>query len=165
MFAAELLDRAEGLLRICRARKIRLVTAESCTGGLVGGLITAIAGSSDVYERGFITYSNEAKRDSLGVPEFMLTHFGAVSDEVARAMAEGALVHSRADIAVSITGIAGPGGGSREKPVGLVHFGCGRTGAITTRREEFGDRGRAEVRLAAVVTAIDLLYAAVQAEP
>ena len=163
MFAIDLIERTERLLELCRARNLKLVSAESCTGGLVGGLITSIAGSSDVYDRGFITYSNEAKRDCLGVPESLLAKFGAVSEEAARAMAEGALGRANAQIAVSITGIAGPGGGSREKPVGLVHFACGRRGAITTLAEHFGDRGRAEVRRVAVVTAIELLTAAAKA--
>jgi nicotinamide-nucleotide amidase len=165
MFPTDLIEKTERLLAICRATKLKLASAESCTGGLVGGLITAIAGSSDVFERGFITYSNEAKRDCLGVPEAMLRTYGAVSEEVARAMAEGALAHSEADIAVAITGIAGPGGGSRDKPVGLVHFACGRSGGVITRTEKFGDRGRAEVRLVSVVTAIDLLMEAAQAAP
>jgi nicotinamide-nucleotide amidase len=165
MFPADLVEKAERLLSLCRSKKLKLATAESCTGGLVGGLITAIAGSSDVFERGFTTYSNEAKRDCLGVPEDVLRTYGAVSEEVARAMAEGALAHSEADIAVSITGIAGPGGGSRDKPVGLVHFACGRPGAVITRAEKFGDRGRNEVRFVSVVTAIDLLMDAAQAAP
>jgi nicotinamide-nucleotide amidase len=160
MFPADLVHKAETLVSLCRAKKLKVATAESCTGGLVGGLITAVAGSSDIYDRGFITYSNEAKRDCLGVAEAMLTKYGAVSEDVARAMAEGALAHSRAHIAVSITGIAGPGGGSADKPVGLVHFACGQKGAIETRAERFGDRGRAEVRLISVATAIDLLLAA-----
>jgi nicotinamide-nucleotide amidase len=165
MFPADLLQRAEDLLDLCRKRKLKLVSAESCTGGLVGGLLTCIGGSSDVFERGFITYSNEAKRECLGVAEELLAKYGAVSAEVARAMAEGALTHSHAQIAVSVTGIAGPGGGSPGKPVGLVHFGCGRAGAIKTREERFGDRGRTEVRLVSVAAAMDLLFAAVQAAP
>jgi nicotinamide-nucleotide amidase len=165
MFSADLLKNAERLVELCRARKVKIVSAESCTGGLVGGLITSIAGSSHVFERGFVTYSNEAKHESLGVDEALLAQYGAVSAEVAHAMAEGALAHSRAAIAVSITGIAGPGGGSPGKPVGLVHFGCGRAGAIKTREERFGDQGRAEVRRLSVVTAIDLLLNAVQVAP
>lgn len=160
MYPADLVRKAEDFVRLCRAKKLIVATAKSCTGGLVGGLITAIAGSSDIYDRGFITYSNEAKRDCLGVPEAILAEYGAVSEEVARAMVEGALAQSRAQIAVSITGIAGPGGGSAEKPVGLVHFGFGRKGAIATQAERFGDRGRAEVRLVSVATAINLLLAA-----
>ena len=165
MFPVDLLQKAERLVEQCRARKLKIVSAESCTGGLVGGLITSIAGSSHVFERGFVTYSNEAKHESLGVAEALLAKYGAVSAEVARAMAEGALAHSRAAIAVSVTGIAGPGGGSPGKPVGLVHFAYGHAGAIKTREERFGDQGRAEVRLISVVTAIDLLLSAVQVAP
>ena len=112
-------------LRLAARRGLMLATAESCTGGLVAALITEIPGSSDVFDRGFVTYSNAAKAESLDVAPALLNPFGAVSAEVAGAMATGALAHSRADVAVSITGIAGPGGGSPEKPVGLVHFGCG----------------------------------------
>jgi nicotinamide-nucleotide amidase len=165
MFPDDLIQSAENLVILCRTRRLMLTSAESCTGGLVGGLITAIAGSSDIYDRGFITYSNEAKRDCLGVPDAMLAQFGAVSAEVAHAMAEGALAHSRAKIAVSVTGIAGPGGGSAEKPVGLVHFACGRAGAITTRVERFGDRGRAEIRRLSVVVATELLLQAASQVP
>jgi nicotinamide-nucleotide amidase len=138
-----------------------LATAESCTGGLLAALLTSIAGSSEVFERGFVTYSNRAKEDSLGVDPALLAHFGAVSAEVARAMAEGALAHSAAEIALSVTGIAGPAGGSTEKPVGLVYFGVGRRGAITTIERRFGDIGRTEVRLASIAVALDLLCEAV----
>jgi nicotinamide-nucleotide amidase len=165
MFPDDLIQSAENLVILCRTGRLMLTSAESCTGGLVGGLITAIAGSSEVYDRGFITYSNEAKRDCLGVPDAILAQFGAVSAEVAHAMAEGALAHSRAKIAVSVTGIAGPGGGSVEKPVGLVHFACGRAGAITTRVERFGDCGRAEVRRLSVVVAMELLLHAANQVP
>lgn len=160
MFAADLLDRAETLIATCRARGLKLVTAESCTGGLVAALITAIAGASDVYERGFVTYSNRAKEDSLGVDAAILARYGAVSAQTARAMAEGALAHARADIAIAVTGIAGPGGGSLEKPVGLVYFGCGASGAIMTAEKRFGDIGRTEVRMRSVSVALDLLCAA-----
>jgi nicotinamide-nucleotide amidase len=157
MFSDDLIQRAENLVNICRKKRLMVVSAESCTGGLVGSLITAIAGSSEVYDRGCITYSNEAKRDCLGVPEAMLDQFGAVSAEVARAMAEGALARSRARIALSVTGIAGPGGGSASKPVGLVYFGYGCADSIATHVERFGDPGRAEVRRLSVLTAIELL--------
>jgi nicotinamide-nucleotide amidase len=160
MYPDDLIQRAENLFILCRTKRLMLTTAESCTGGLVGGLITAIPGSSEIYDRGFITYSNEAKRDCLGVADALLVKFGAVSAEVAYAMAEGALAHSRAQIAMSITGIAGPGGGSPDKPIGLVYFGFGSAGAVTTHVEHFGDRGRDEVRRLAVVTAIDLLLQA-----
>jgi nicotinamide-nucleotide amidase len=122
MFEAALLDQARALLDAARAKHIRIVTAESCTGGLIAGLLTEIPGSSDVVERGFVTYSNEAKEDALGVPAALLRKYGAVSDQVARAMADGALRHARAQLAIAVTGIAGPGGGSVEKPVGLVYI-------------------------------------------
>ena len=122
MFDHEIRTAAEHVLVACRKKKLKVVTAESCTGGLVAAALTAIAGSSDVVERGFVTYANEAKREMLGVPWDALLGHGAVSEPVARAMAAGALAHSLADIAVSVTGVAGPGGGSDEKPVGLVHW-------------------------------------------
>jgi nicotinamide-nucleotide amidase len=157
MFTADLLERAETLIGQCRDRGLMLVTAESCTGGLVAALLTSIAGSSDVFERGFVTYSNRAKEECLGVDATVLAAAGAVSAETAQAMAEGALIHAQAQIAVAVTGIAGPGGGSAEKPVGLVHFGYGSRGAITTVECRFGDIGRNEVRLEAVRVALDLL--------
>jgi nicotinamide-nucleotide amidase len=159
-FAPELLQRAERLVALYRARRLTLVTAESCTGGLVAGLVTEIPGASYVLERGFVTYSDRAKEEDLGVPPALLDRFGAVSPEAAQAMAEGALAHSGATIALAVTGIAGPDGGSAEKPVGLVHFGCGRAGAITLVEKRYGSLGRRAIRLAAVATAIDLLFAA-----
>ena len=156
---------AESLLAACRAAGKKVVTAESCTGGLVVATLTEIAGSSDVVERGFVTYSNVAKHEMIGVPTALITEHGAVSEEVARAMAEGALAHSRADIAVSVTGVAGPEGGTPEKPVGLVCFGLarrdkdGRGAAATSERQVFaGDR--AAVRNAAVSRAMVLLRGA-----
>ncbi|MGO9672785.1 MAG: CinA family protein [Methylocella sp.] len=161
LFDKELSDRAEKLIAIYRARGLVLAAAESCTGGLVAGLITSIAGSSDVFERGFVTYSNAAKVECLGVDAGLLERFGAVSAETAQAMAKGLLERSPADVGVSITGIAGPGGGSPEKPVGLVHFGCARRGApVALVEKRFGDLGRANVRLAAVTVALDLLFQA-----
>jgi nicotinamide-nucleotide amidase len=158
MFPPALQEKAARLLDICRARGNRIATAESCTGGLVAGLLTELPGSSDVVERGFVTYSNEAKQECLGVSAALLQHYGAVSEPVARAMAEGALVHSRTDLAVSVTGVAGPGGGSAAKPVGLVHLGVSRAGGITLHREyRFGDIGRGEVRMKAVEAALALL--------
>jgi len=142
------------LLAACRQRKLMLTTAESCTGGMVGAALTAVAGSSDVYERGFITYSNEAKTEILGVPESLLAKHGAVSEAVARAMAEGAIAHSRADIAVSITGVAGPGGGSAEKPVGLVHFATARRDGPTFAEHRIFPGDRDGIRLAAVAVAL-----------
>ena len=159
-FDAALLDRAAALIKAYAARGEMVATAESCTGGLVSALLTEIAGSSAVVDRGFVTYSNEAKQAMLGVPEALLAAHGAVSEPVARAMAEGALAHSRAHVTVAITGIAGPGGGSPDKPVGLVHFACARRGGETLAIEKrFGDLGRAEVRRAALLCALDLFEA------
>ena len=158
MFDPALLARAEKLLADARVKGLKIATAESCTGGLVAGLLTEIAGSSDVFERGFVTYSDRAKQDSLGVPGAMIRQHGAVSEAVARAMAEGAIRNSGAQLAIAITGIAGPGGGSDEKPVGLVHITAARAGEATLHREcRFGDIGRSEVRLASVATAIEML--------
>ena len=148
MFSAALLNGAEKLLAEARRKNLKIATAESCTGGLIAGLLTEIAGSSDVFERGFVTYSNTAKEEMLGVPRDLIAAHGAVSAEVARAMAQGALSHSRADLAVAVTGIAGPGGGTAEKPVGLVHIAAARDGKIIQRESRFGDIGREGVRLA-----------------
>lgn len=161
MFPPKLDARAEKLLADYAEKGCMIVTAESCTGGLVAALLTQIAGSSSVFERGFVTYSNAAKAEALGVPQNLLDSYGAVSPETALAMAEGALAHSNADVALSITGIAGPGGGSLQKPVGLVYFGFGRKGQIATLEKRFGDIGRSEVRQAAVECALDLLFAAI----
>lgn len=160
---ADLDDLAAGVLATCRARGLMLATAESCTGGLVAGALTDIAGSSDVVERGFVTYSNAAKVEMLGVPEAWIAEHGAVSELVARAMAEGAIARSRADVAVAVTGIAGPGGGSAGKPVGLVHFAAARRGAATLHVERrFGDLGRAEIRRRSVAQALELLMQVAQ---
>lgn len=154
----DLKERAAALLKAYEAKGLRIATAESCTGGLVAALLTEIAGSSAVVERGFVTYSNEAKTELIGVPSEMIAGHGAVSEPVARAMAEGALSHSRADVAVAITGIAGPGGATATKPVGLVHFGLARTGAGTIHLERrYGDLGRENVRRRAVEDALGLL--------
>lgn len=159
-----LLARAEALVQAYAAAGLRVATAESCTGGLVAGLLTSVPGSSAVVERGFVTYSNEAKAEAIGVPAGLIAAHGAVSEPVARAMAEGALAHSRADVAVAITGIAGPGGGSDLKPVGLVHFGLAAKGRPVIHRERrYGDAGRAEIRRLAVVEALDLLEQALNA--
>jgi nicotinamide-nucleotide amidase len=157
MFSPDLLVHAESLLAEARHKGVKIATAESCTGGLVAGLLTEIAGSSDVVERGFVTYSNEAKEEQLGVPHDMLVMHGAVSEPVARAMAQGALEHSRADLAVAVTGIAGPGGGTDEKPVGLVHFAAARDDKTIHRECRFGDIGRGAIRLASVGVALSLL--------
>jgi len=151
---------AEQVLAACRARSLTLATAESCTGGLVAAALTAIAGSSDVVERGFVTYSNAAKMELLGVPAQMILAHGAVSPEVAEAMVLGALAHAPVDLAVSITGIAGPGGATATKPVGLVYFGIARRhGTCRTERHVFaGDR--AAIRRDAALRALELLLAA-----
>ncbi|GAN48565.1 nicotinamide-nucleotide amidase [Methylobacterium sp. PvP062] len=155
---AELLARAEALVAAYAADGRTVATAESCTGGLVAGLLTAVPGSSAVLERGFVTYSNEAKAEAIGVPMDLIRRHGAVSEAVARAMAAGALAASRASVAVAITGIAGPGGGSAEKPVGLVHFGLGQRDGETRHLERrYGDLGRAGIRRAAVADALGLL--------
>lgn len=157
MFDHEMRDAAERVLHACRKRGFKVVTAESCTGGLVAATLTAIAGSSDVVERAYVTYSNEAKREMLGVPWDALLGHGAVSDPVARLMAAGALVRSGADLAVSVTGVAGPGGGTVEKPVGLVHFAAARAGHdIVAERHVFpGDRD--SIRRVSVITALTIL--------
>jgi nicotinamide-nucleotide amidase len=161
MFPPDLLVRAAELIVRYRGLGLMVATAESCTGGLIAGLLTEIPGSSNVVERGFVVYSNAAKEELLGVPAEILARHGAVSEETAQAMAEGALSASRADVAVSVTGIAGPDGGTAAKPVGLVHFACARRGAPTVAREErFGDIGREGVRLASVRVGLELLEAA-----
>ncbi|MGI6247088.1 MAG: CinA family protein [Pseudochelatococcus sp.] len=158
-FSPALYGRAQALLALARERGLRVATAESCTGGLVGGLLTAVPGSSDVVEGGFITYSNKAKHTVLGVPEALLARFGAVSEPVARAMAEGVLAKlPTADVAVAVTGVAGPGGGSPEKPVGLVHFAAARRdGQVLHAVHRFTDDGRAAIRLRSVAAALALL--------
>ena len=161
MFDVEMRRDAQRLLFMLRAKAKMIVTAESCTGGLIAGLLTEIPGSSDVVERGFVTYSNQAKIDCLGVDPGTLDQQGAVSEAVARQMAEGALIHSNADIAVSVTGIAGPGGETDSKPVGLVHLAVAQTGHATRHHEcRFGDIGRGEVRIETVKEALSLLKAA-----
>jgi nicotinamide-nucleotide amidase len=164
MFSEHLLSLARDVLDRARTKGLRIATAESCTGGLIAGLLTEIAGSSDVFERGFVTYSNEAKEQMLGVPAALLAAHGAVSEPVALAMAEGALRHSSADIAAAVTGIAGPGGGSAEKPVGLVYIAAARKGrAPLVRRHLFGDIGREQVRLRTVEEALEALQTAIEA--
>jgi nicotinamide-nucleotide amidase len=154
----ELQSRAAALLDRCRANKLTIATAESCTGGLVVALLTSIAGSSDVVDCGFVTYSNSAKQKMLGVAREIIERHGAVSQQCAIAMAEGAIANSSANLSVSITGIAGPGGGSAEKPVGLVHFASTLKGKPTLHRQEnFGKLGREQVRNASVAVALTLL--------
>jgi nicotinamide-nucleotide amidase len=155
---AAFVDRATRIVQRAKARHVMIATAESCTGGLLSGVVTAVPGSSDVLDRGFVTYSNEAKVEMLGVDAAAIDAHGAVSAEVAGEMARGALAKSRADLAVSVTGIAGPGGGSATKPVGLVHFGLARrpNGVVTVERR-FGDFGRDAVRMASLDQALALL--------
>jgi nicotinamide-nucleotide amidase len=159
VFSAEILALAQSVLDGCRARGWHVATAESCTGGLVAAALTAIAGSSDIFERGFVAYSNEAKSDLLGVPPSTITAYGAVSAETTAAMAQGAIARAGVDLAVSVTGIAGPGGGSATKPVGLVFLGLARRdGQSRTERQVFpGDR--AAVRAAALHRALRLIEA------
>lgn len=157
MLPEALTDAASALLEACREAGMTIATAESCTGGLVAGCLTEIAGSSEIFDRGFVTYSNEAKSDLLGVPAAMIARHGAVSEEVARAMAIGALAKSRALMTIAVTGVAGPGGGTAEKPVGLVHFASAMTGGTTTHERHEFDGGRSDIRREAVRTAIRML--------
>ncbi len=153
----DLVDLAKEVLSAARAQKKRIVTAESCTGGLLGGCLTANAGSSDVMDCGFITYSNESKSRLLGVPRDAIASMGAVSDLVASAMAEGALAQTDADMAVSITGIAGPGGGTKEKPVGLVYMALAQTNRDALVKRYVFAGTRSDIRRAAVGAAMELL--------
>jgi len=158
MFDSDVHERAALLLDRCRQAGLKLTTAESCTGGLLSAALTDIAGSSDVFDRGFVTYSNDAKMDMLGVSETILTSYGAVSEETARAMAAGALSESGADLAVAVTGIAGPGGGSDDRPIGLVHIAAAhRSGDIVHQKNLFGDIGRSAIRQASLIKALDLV--------
>ena len=151
-------DEASALIAAAKAKEYKIVTAESCTGGLVAAAITAIPGASAVLERGFVTYSNEAKTEMLGVPAELIERRGAVSQEVALAMVDGALKNSRADIAVAVTGIAGPDGGSEHKPVGLVHIAAARRGGARLHEEHrFGDIGRNKVQAESAVAALRLI--------
>ena len=149
---------AEVVLEMAREQGLRIVTAESCTGGLIAGALTDIAGSSDVFDRGFVTYSNEAKQQMLDVKAATLQQFGAVSEATAKEMAYGAIAHSMADISVSVTGVAGPGGGTAEKPVGLVCFGIAQVGQVPKAENMlFGAIGRTAVRQETVLHALSLL--------
>lgn len=163
MFPDDIQRQARAVIEAASARGWTVATAESCTGGLVAGALTAIAGSSAVVDRGFVTYSNVAKAEMLGVPPETVEAHGAVSEPVARAMAAGARVTAGVGLAVSITGIAGPGGGSDEKPVGLVHFGCAGPDGVVHEVRRFGDIGRDQVRLESVRVALGLLLAACEA--
>jgi len=158
MFPTEIAALARLLVDEARSRSVRIATAESCTGGLVAAAICAVPGASDIFERGFVTYSNRAKSEMIGVPGDLIADFGAVSEPVARAMAEGALAHSDTHLTVAITGIAGPGGGTPMKPVGTVHFATARAnGPILHRHELFAGESREAIQLAALRTALEML--------
>ncbi|MCR6643334.1 MAG: CinA family protein [Terricaulis sp.] len=155
---AALLQSAKDVIAAAEARGLMLTTAESCTAGLIAATMARVAGASAVLERGFVTYSNQAKSELLGVPAALIAAHGAVSEPVARAMAEGALAHARAQLSVAVTGIAGPGGGSAEKPVGLVHIAAAREGgAVLHEEKRFGDIGREAVQRETVAAAFALV--------
>jgi nicotinamide-nucleotide amidase len=157
MFDDKLLNLARLVLDEARQRRVKVATAESCTGGLIAGLLTEIAGSSDVFERGFVTYSNKAKEELLGVPGDLIADAGAVSEPVARLMAEGALNESRANLAIAVTGVAGPGGGTPLKPVGLIHIAVARENKpVFHQAMRFGDVGRSEVRRLTIEEALTM---------
>jgi nicotinamide-nucleotide amidase len=165
-FDAELVQAAGRLLQACRSRGLTLATAESCTGGLIAACLTEIPGSSDVVDRGFVTYSNPAKTELLAVPAGLIQARGAVSEEVARAMANGALAHSAADLALAVTGVAGPGGGTADKPVGLVHIAAARrAGPQSHRAFRFGPRGRSEIRMLTVAEALAMALGLAEQAP
>ena len=154
----ELFEQVRSLLDLCRTKKLTIATAESCTGGLLAATLTDVAGSSDVFERGFVTYSNNAKEVMVGVPTGTLEIYGAVSRETAHAMATGALAHAPVDLTVSVTGIAGPQGAVADKPVGLVHFAAAsRGGQLVHNERKYGDIGRSQVRRASVEQALAML--------
>lgn len=157
MFHTDILRRCELINHTLVARGQMIVTAESCTGGLIAGALTDVPGSSDAVHGGFITYANEAKIEMIGVPAELIAAHGAVSDEVARAMAEGALNTAGVAVAIAVTGIAGPGGGTEGKPVGLVYFAAATPDGVTSRVERFGDAGRQQVREMSIVRALDLV--------
>ncbi len=158
IFPDDIIAQAEAIIRDFAAAGLMVSTAESCTGGLIAGALTEISGSSAVVDRGFVTYTNTAKMEMLGVQQETLVRFGAVSEETARQMVHGALFRSRADIAIAVTGIAGPGGGSEEKPVGLVHLAAkSRAGGLIHKKMLYGDIGRDQVRLATIRTALGMI--------
>ena len=163
MFPDDIDALAATVIRLAIARGLQLATAESCTGGLVAGALTGVAGSSAVVDRGFVTYSNAAKSDLVAVPAALIATHGAVSEPVARAMAAGALARSSAGVTVAVTGIAGPGGGTADKPVGLVHFAAAGPAGLVHAEHRFGDLGREAVRLASVRVALELLIDRLQA--
>lgn len=149
---------ARQVLDLCRSKHLRIVTAESCTGGLIAATLTEIAGSSDVVWGGFVTYSNEAKVKLLGVPDPLLREHGAVSEQVARVMAEGALQNSTADVSIAVTGIAGPSGATETKPVGLVHLAASRHGGETIHAQCHFSGAREDVRTQAVAKALEMIF-------
>jgi nicotinamide-nucleotide amidase len=158
MFDLVVLDAAEHLLAVCKRKKLTVATAESCTGGLVAAAISAISGSSDVLDRGYVTYSNRAKQEMLGVTPTTLEAYGAVSRECAEEMARGALAHAGVDLTVSITGIAGPTGATPGKPIGLVHFAAAsRGGRLIAHEAQYGDVGRSQVRRLSLLQALTML--------
>ncbi|MBH64640.1 MAG: damage-inducible protein CinA [Alphaproteobacteria bacterium] len=166
MFDDEIRHKVSSLLKACRAKGLHISTAESCTGGLIAAALTEISGSSDVFERGFVTYQDDAKAENLGVSRQTLTAHGAVSEPVAREMAAGTLDRSTSQVSVAVTGIAGPGGGSPQKPVGLVHIAsASNEGASHHRRCEFGEIGREGIRDATIREALDMLTEIVAAYP
>lgn len=166
MFSDEMRRQAIAFLDAMRERGLQFASAESCTGGLIAALLTEIPGSSDVVDRGFVTYSNQAKNEMLGVKSELLAEFGAVSREVALAMADGALSHSSANVSVAVTGVAGPGGGTDAKPVGLVHIAASRSGSETLHKEcRFGPLERAEIRARTVTEALALATRAMELPP
>jgi nicotinamide-nucleotide amidase len=163
IFPADILQQAAAILELCRARGLTLATAESCTGGLIAACFTEVAGASDVFERGFVTYSNRAKEEMLGVDPRTLARFGAVSSETALEMALGARVRAKTDLAIAVTGVAGPGGGSAEKPVGLVHIAAAHSITPPLHREcRFGEVGRSEIRMLTLRQALMLTQEALR---
>ncbi len=160
MLDSHVIEKAAEVIATCQKAGLMVATVESCTGGLVSAALTAVPGSSAVVDRGFVTYTNEAKTELVGVPAELIARVGAVSAEVAAAMATGGLAHSNAQIAVSLTGIAGPGGGTDTKPVGLVHFGCARTGRKVVLHHEIFAGDRTAIRQAAVLRALEMILRA-----
>ncbi len=156
LYSQDMLDLARDFLNAMRAKGWKFASAESCTGGLIAGLLTEIAGSSDVVDRGFVTYSNEAKTALVNVPEDLIAKHGAVSEEVVRAMAEGALRNSLADVSVAVSGVAGPGGGTAQKPVGRVHIAASTKTNRLHRLIDYGDLGRSEIRRRTIIDALAL---------
>ena len=158
VFSSELLADARKVINVCRKSGLKIVTVESCTGGLLAGALTSIAGSSAVLERGFITYSNAAKSEQVGVPKALIEVHGAVSEKVARAMAEGGVAQSQADLAIAVTVIAGPDGGTVDKPVGLVHLAGARVGRKTLHISQVFSGDRDDIRLGSVLAGLGLLH-------